>query len=197
MSITAITDMVARAKDRVIQQFKCADNLNLLIEAFAEEVQELEDTSIDVLNELTLSAASGVNLDIFGEHLGRRRAGENDDDFRAILRVQVGINTSDGAEQPLYDVFKLLTGSTTAILTETFPAEIQLFGDGATINGTVIAQLQQIVAATVQINFLLSGGNRPLAFAGGEVAGGGLTSVHTADPAAAGDGAFSTLIAGA
>lgn len=198
MTITAITDMTDRAKARLIEQFKNKDNIALLIEMFTEEIQELEDATIGVLNELTLDTATGANLDVFGEHLGRRRSGENDTDYRNILRVQVGVNTSDGAEQPLYDVFKLLTNSTIAIITETFPAEITLFGDGDTIvNANIIAQLQRIVAATVQINFLITGGNRPFAFQGGELLGGGFTSVHTVDPVAAGHGAFTSIILGA
>lgn len=197
MTISAITNMSTLAKARLIEQFKASPNLNGMVEMFVEEIQEVEDAVIAVISELTLSTATGVNLDLFGEHLGRRRAGETDADYRDILRVQVGINTSDGAEQPLYDVFKLLTGSTVSVMTETFPAEIQLFGDGPTINASVIAQLQQIVAATVQINFLLSGGNRPFAFEGGEVLGGGFASIHDADPAVLGRGAFSSVIPGA
>lgn len=196
MTINVITDMSDRAKARLVEQFKNKVNIASIVEMFAEEIQELETAANDVVIELTLTNASGVNLDLFGEHLGRRRAGEPDSEYRDILRVQVGINTSDGAEQPLYDVFKILTGSTFSVLTEIFPAELQLFGNGSTINATIVAQLQQVVAATVQIGFLLSGGLRPYAMEGGELNGGPISSLHTIDPEGDGHGHISTLIPG-
>lgn len=199
MTINHITDMVDNTKARLIEQFKDKENIDKIIELFVEEIQEVEDAVIEILTDLTLSNATGANLDIVGEHLGRRRFGETDSVYRDILRLQVGINISNGAEQPLYDVFKLLTNSSISIITETFPAEIQIFGDGDTIDANIIKQLRQVVAATVEINFLLSGGNRPFAFAGGELLGGGFSdsNITPVDAEAAGYGAFSTVISGA
>ncbi len=61
------TDRVAQAKGLLIQQYKESPNLNGLIAAFTEELQQIEQENDNLLTKRSLDAAQGVNLDVIGK----------------------------------------------------------------------------------------------------------------------------------
>lgn len=98
-----------------------ANNIEKLIDIFAQEVQELEDAIIQILDETTLPTAIGVQLDGLGEIVGLERQGLDDATYRARLRSQILANRSNGTINELIAIADLFTGGgETFTLVESF-----------------------------------------------------------------------------
>lgn len=122
----------------IIQQFKGKKNIEILIYAFAKQMQEIAQVFYDVNNLTELEVATGQNLDYVGTiiPLTRKEAtvmlGGNvtldDDMYRRYLKYMRLRNTNDCTYYDLMDGIKLLWGVEPVyyIEDETLPATIIL-----------------------------------------------------------------------
>lgn len=98
------------------QQFQGKRNIEILIKAFARQMQELEEVYSDIRNKTDLDYAEGQNLDYVGTiiPLTRKEAGElagigdtdpviSDERYRRFLRYQNLVNTN---ECTYYDIME-------------------------------------------------------------------------------------------
>lgn len=60
-------DRPAQVRELLIEQYKDSPNLDVLIGAFATELQDVEVATDDLLNKRSIDTAMGVNLDIIGK----------------------------------------------------------------------------------------------------------------------------------
>lgn len=67
-------DMTAEALGRLLYQFKTSENICKLFNALFSEVQELQDTCVDVLDQRQLAKAVGAQLAVIGEIVGQDRS---------------------------------------------------------------------------------------------------------------------------
>jgi hypothetical protein len=95
-----------------------AIRLNKLINIFADQVQEIEDTLDDVENKCDLDTAIGTQLDGLGEIVNEPRLGRSDIDYAAALRVRIAINDSCGEIPILLTTLDFITGATDVSLEE-------------------------------------------------------------------------------
>jgi hypothetical protein len=91
-----ITDHAAQAVGNLLSQFRNSARLQELISIFCAEIQSLENLYHELYDECTLDTAVGAQLDIEGEIVGWPRMGLSDDDYRAMIKVAIVINQTDG-----------------------------------------------------------------------------------------------------
>jgi hypothetical protein len=85
-----------------------------LITPFIEEVQELETVFNDLREKRDIDNAEGAQLDGIGDIVDLPRpAGQNDDDYRAALKLKNELNLSAGQPETLIDFTKDFTGADT------------------------------------------------------------------------------------
>lgn len=102
-------------------------NLEKMAELLASEAQDVDDAALGVLSGMTLALAEGANLDVFGEILGRKRAGATDADYRDVLNSQIRLNLSGGTIEDILVVLALVFGSAlTLTMTEGRVAEFDV-----------------------------------------------------------------------
>lgn len=65
--------MTAEALGRLLYQFKNSENVCKLFCALFSEVQDLQDTCVDILDLRQLATATGAQLDVIGEIVGQDR----------------------------------------------------------------------------------------------------------------------------
>ena len=103
------------------QQFLGKKNIEVLIKAFARQLQELQDVFDDLNTKLDLDVATGQNLDYVGTiiPLSRKEAGElagigvtdpviSDERYRQFLRYKNLVNTNECTYYDLMDGLSLL-----------------------------------------------------------------------------------------
>jgi len=94
--IQPISTHIADAEERSVWQYKNKSEWDALTEIHAERIQVLENVLQQILIERSLSNSVGVQLDRFGADYKIFREGENDDDFRLRIRVEINVIRSFG-----------------------------------------------------------------------------------------------------
>jgi len=140
MSIEKIITHESDALLRLMEQFKCRDNLKNIIDIYTPFIQELEDELWTLLNALNCEAMEGQFLDYIGEIVGQEREpGQTDERYRQLIKAKVGINVSEGTPtRSILSVFKILTQSEWVHI-------IDHLNGNVTLTGTVEYTDQQII----------------------------------------------------
>lgn len=171
-----LIDHVTRGLGRVPEQFKESPIFNELLEIFLEEIQEVEQCLFDIVYQKAIDTAVGFQLDIIGEHVAVLRQGMDDTEYRKAIKIRKIINASQGQYETVIQLWRLLLGSPTATLTESFPAGVQLYSDVGISDFTIIDTLAEALPITVVPSLITSySANPAFCFNGGT--GDGFSSV--------------------
>jgi len=119
-------DMVARAKGLLLSQFKDKTNINKIVEALIEQVQELDNALLDLQEVRRLDNAYGIYLDNIGEKLKVQRTTLDDDDYRTAIKVRMLKNKSVGTLADVQEIIELLTFGFPVYIENTHPYVIEL-----------------------------------------------------------------------
>lgn len=112
-TLTTISTHQADAIDRLLEQYKSTTKLKGIVSSLGDQYQEVEDVVWSLLAGRALATAVGEQLDKLGTIVDlTRTTGLSDEDYRTLLYVKVGQNTSQGDPPKLISVMKLLTGAT-------------------------------------------------------------------------------------
>lgn len=147
-----------RGLSRLIEQFKGKVNIEKLLKIVLSELDEIETALQEVLVYREIDQAYGSQLDLIGDLIGRSRDGYSDADYRARLKLQIGINTSESEADRILTVWKALTGSPSVSLTENFPAALTLTAQTSAVDPNVIQEIERISAAGVKLNYTIISG---------------------------------------
>lgn len=173
-------DHVARGLSTLPSQFYDSPILRELVTIYLEELQEIEDCIEDILLQMNVDEAVGVQLDRLGEHLGRRREGLDDTEYRKILKVQKILNAGEGQYKTVLQLWRTVLESTAATVDEEFPAGVALFSDVGTPTLPQINTLIQALPVTVTASFTSTIDADPaFCFEGGDGEGFGSTEDST------------------
>jgi hypothetical protein len=170
-----ITDHVERAQDNLIPRWREGVNARALVEAFVEEIQELENVTLEVMLDRALDVAEGAQLDQYGELLDEQRAGRNDTDYRRLLRIKIIANREAGVPDTVTFIASVLFDSETVgvryihnqpasyqlQVTPDTPLTAQEIADG-------IRFVEFVTPAGVGITEIVTSTDEPFAFAGGD-----------------------------
>lgn len=170
-------DHVVSGLGKLISQYSESENVKFLLQTFLEELQEIEDTNTTLILQDSIATAGGVQLDGIGEHLGKRREGLSDVNYRVALNIQKILNAGEGQFSTALQMWRTLLGSPTATMEEEFPAGVALYSD---IGAPTLDQLS-IFAKTLPITVTASitasyDGSGVFVFEGG--VGGGFGTIH-------------------
>lgn len=189
MNITPINNYLQLAQARVLTQFKNKTVINNLLTIFINQIQSFETALMQVMQNIWIDTAAGVQLDGLGKIVGISRDGLTDDEYRNAIRIQIAINVSNGTPNVVINLLQLITGQPVVQLIPQYPASIYLWINVDTIDPLVTSTLNQILPAGV--GFEATIGTSPFVFEG-DINGFGLGSCFVAnDPLA---GQFVALI---
>lgn len=173
MNSTYISDHIARAKDRLIEQYKEKPKIEGLLEAIVKPLQELEDLFLALGTERWIDSAIGAQLDVVGKIVGaQREVGQNDEDYRLAIKAQIIMNLNQGTPEEIIAAAKFFIGSIFIWYLEVYPAAVDIFS--STIipeenRAKIRAQLKKFLPAGVSLDsfgqfdeanpFIFSGGS--------------------------------------
>lgn len=143
------------AKNRLITQYKNAEKLKIILDAFNSQTQDLEDAIFSLFEGTWIENATGQVLDDFGTLVGQAREGFDDDFYRILIYVKMGENISQGETERVIDIYKIITQATLCQLQEKFPAGLDLISNGVINPVTaefIYNRLQKVVGAGIRID---------------------------------------------
>jgi hypothetical protein len=149
MSLSPITDHVARRLARLATIYRNSESHKGVLSALTKQVQAIEDAAFGLLVLRSLNDAAAAQLDEVGRILGVEREGRTDDALRLRLRAQILINNRSGEVDTLLLIVRLLTPALASVsLDEFFPASAVGHVDGVAItDGPEIARLLRLAKA--------------------------------------------------
>lgn len=95
---------------KCLVQYRGKENYQVILRAFAEQAQALDDAGCDMMNQLDIATAQGYVLDWWGQVLGQTRGGMSDEQFRSLLYITIAALNSEGTAEDLIALFKALMG---------------------------------------------------------------------------------------
>lgn len=173
MNSTYISDHIARAKDRLIEQYKEKPKIEGLLEAVVKPLQELEDLFLALGTERWIDSAIGAQLDVVGKIVGALRdVGQNDEDYRLAIKAQIIMNLNQGTPEEIIAAAKFFIGSIFIWYLEVYPAAVDIFSSTVIPEenrAKIRAQLKKFLPAGVSLDsfgqfdeanpFIFSGGS--------------------------------------
>lgn len=99
------------ALDWLQSQFSDSGNIQSILKAIADELQEVEDEFHKLRTERYLSNATGDQLDQYGLLVDFPRAGRTDDTYRELIRTKILRNTSSGTPDRLLKIADKLSNA--------------------------------------------------------------------------------------
>lgn len=143
-----ITSYSEAQRKYVPEQYKRSEKLLGLIDCALAMADEIEKALHEIGDSFTLEDAVGPMLDFYGAYAGgfTRRIGENDDQFRA--RIRLGTGTEDlPTLEAVYNYFELALGITDVGIFPVWPAGLYfVLGQGMPEPG--IEETTRIAAAS-------------------------------------------------
>lgn len=130
MPIELITTHKEDAKARLLSQYIGKPNIEGLLDALVDEIQELEQAYVGLKDRLDIDVSSGNQLDRIGVLVGQDRLGQSDIRYRILLKARIGANVSQGEPESVITVFKLVTEATFIHYMNLLNGEIALGTDG-------------------------------------------------------------------
>jgi Protein of unknown function (DUF2612) len=122
-----ITDHVAQAQDRLVQQYKESTNLNNFIKSIVDPIQILENETFNVYINRSINTAVGYQLDGIGKIVGIERGDLNDVNYRAAIVAQIEINISGGEPESIINAMRALFNPLVIDYVDIYPAYFQLY----------------------------------------------------------------------
>lgn len=169
MTVTAITTHIEDALNRLLTQYKKKPLIAQTITALIEQIQDLEDSNQEFYDKRALETATGIQLDLLGTIVGQGRGTLDDDDYRILIKVKIGQNTSQGGPVKVIDIFQLLTQAATVYYQNLGGGGVELEADAVLPQDStgIYASMEQVVAAGVRIDAIICyDAVEPFAFAG-------------------------------
>lgn len=159
-----------------------SEPMTQLLDAFAEEIQQIED-DLDALNSASIDNATGATLDAWGELVGQRRQGMADGQYRAFIRARIATNRSKGTAEELIQVIALITAADPGSVRvfNAPPAGVQVsyvvrFPTPVALQPVLRAQLLETLPSGVRLDTITEGVDLPFAFLGYEGPSGGFST---------------------
>lgn len=152
--ISLISDHVARAQARLLQQYKDKPGVGALIAALAGRAQVIENVLWGLLTQRSIATSVGAQLDGLGKLVGLSRAsvpgGVSDAVYRKWIQAQVLLNRSNGTIPDLDAIFSFVCDVGTVIqVVEFAPASIVNRLSGvAQSQGPAIVAIAQVAKAS-------------------------------------------------
>jgi len=137
MSITQINTHATDAFNRLITQYRDKKNISGILNVYASKIQEIENILFPMLSNRNLVNSEGIQLDNLGTILNLKRNGVEDSTYRIKLGSKISEHISEGTQEDVIQIFKILTGCDSVQYGEVYPAELQMIAINADPIGSV------------------------------------------------------------
>lgn len=161
MAIDKITTHQQDAKDRLLEQYKGKPLIAGRLDAFTEQIQDLETGICTLIGRLDIPNAEGNNLDRIGEIVNEPRLGRTDAEYRLAIYARIGINTSRGLPEELISLWNLIIDPTpTWVFLQNLGSgnihitSDHIFADQDEVNA-VIATISPAIAGGVRLQYII------------------------------------------
>lgn len=111
------TDYITEALARLATQYQGKPNIEALLVALVQGVQDLEDAINGVRSAQSISGAlaiGGVPLDALGDLLGQAREGRDDDSYARHISARIAIQKSRGRADDILRIARAILPDTVA-----------------------------------------------------------------------------------
>ena len=163
---TTTMSYVTEAIDRLASQFQASPKLVALLTAIVGPLDDAKATADSLKTERWIDSAVGTQLDGCGYIVGEKRAGRDDDAYRAAIKYRVFVNISNGTPNDLIKGLKYLIDSEDYQYLEMYPATAILFADGPDVPIDIHDQMQDLAPAGISdVPVLVSYTEKPFRFA--------------------------------
>lgn len=153
--IPVLIDQKKQGLGRNISDLKNKPNIEKLLSLFLEEVQEIEDATLDFAKQKNIVVAEGVWLDNLGKIVGEDRLGKKDGPYRAAISNRISINVADGTTDVMISAARAQTNATKVRIIDYYPAAFTLVVEGSTtVDGSLFKLMENI--KPVGTGFLLT-----------------------------------------
>lgn len=123
-------DHIDQGVNRLTSVFSESEKLKIFLTAFLKQMEEVEESLIQLSKQKDLETVTGVWLDYIGYIIGQPRAGQEDEEYRQSLQLKVAINKSDGTPPVVYDIVRTYTESDRVRIAEGILSFGQIIFDG-------------------------------------------------------------------
>ena len=155
--ITQITDHGTQGKARLPGFLANATNFKAFLDVLINPYQDIENLFIQLLDEVSLDTAVGVQLDVVGRILNTARTSltEPDEEYRIRLRGAAATLARSGEVETLITVWNEIWQAVKTIVTEYQPATIELAAEVTTdtpsLDAAALATIEEAMAGGVQL----------------------------------------------
>jgi hypothetical protein len=139
MALPVLKDHTQEAEDLLLWQWRDSPNVKGLLKSFTENLQFVEDSLFQLLDERGLYTAIGEQLDVLGRIVGEDRYGRSDEPYRVALIGRVTANNSDGSTEEAMQTLRAITQAEHITFFEHYPASVHYYASGGVTNGIVAA----------------------------------------------------------
>lgn len=151
--LSRINNHKEQARNRLLEQYK----RKFVIEKYLDilvgcPIQDLEDAYFTLFEQLNINTVSGDQLDQIGDIVGQPRLGLKDDEYRISIKGRIGVNNSKGTIDNIIQIWKFMSGADNIIVTENFPAEVEISTDvpiSSTLLELAISFIEQVIGAGI------------------------------------------------
>lgn len=150
-----------RFKPLLLQQYKDAENLNLILEVLSSPFEDLEIVFAGIKNVLNLDNAEGVVLDLIGDIIGQKREGMIDADYLIQIKFKIFKNTSRGFVADVVKALKFITQATKVIYSDNTPASYTIYTNGQNVPNDIKTIIDKLSAAGISLIVYASIGETP------------------------------------
>lgn len=159
MSVIQITDHLQQSLRRLLEQYKNQPNLAAVLEIYLDQTQELEDALFPMFQALNIPAMQGAMLDLIGQIVGQPRTTTDDARYRILLYVKIHQNVSEGEDERVISVMKLLTESEYVHNINLNRGEVQVQITNQTLSqdeiDLIYREIHKVVAAGVRVSYII------------------------------------------
>lgn len=150
MATEIISDHVEQALNRTVQQFRDKEKIEDLLSAIAGPSQALEDALWQLFTERDVDTAVGVQLQAIGSLVGQPYEGQDDDDYRRLVRARISVNKSMGAVRDIVIVARLVVDDEDAdlVVQRSGTAAVVVEVDGVAVSDDLATNLNSFLQAT-------------------------------------------------
>lgn len=159
MSVPELRNQVEIGIGRILSQFQEKPYLVGLFRSFLENIQIVEETWFELLNERGIYVAVGQQLDVLGLLAGESRNGRTDEPYRQAILRKIVVNASDGTAPKVLEILELLTQSTEVSLFEHYPATVYYYVSSGEVSENLPATMEAATGAGIKTGVIFDDGN--------------------------------------
>lgn len=155
MSLTDNTDRLNEAQKQFICFLECNPQLEGLLCALIEQIEDLESVNLAMFSALDCDTATGASLEAIGNIVGELKAGRSDTDYRTAIKTKIGVNNSSGTGEEIIVAVQGILGTGSPIqIIEFYPGTLYVYFPSSPTTvpepSALQAAVQRVTAAGVR-----------------------------------------------